>query len=96
MLPTLFTLAMSPLSFVLNEKVVPMKSSFGRFAGYGFHLRHLFYMDDLKLSAKSKVELNRQVNLVSQIASAIGLFVNSSKCAEVHYDPVGVRGRIGR
>lgn len=85
--PTLFVLAITPISYGLNRVVKPCKSASGSLVGLSFKLGHLFYMDDLKLYARSPQELETQLNTVASMARVIGLSLNVEKCAQLHYDP---------
>ncbi len=87
--PTLFVLCMAPISYALDKGVEPCRSASGWSSGYGFAIGHQFYMDDLKLYARSAAELDRQIQIVSEVSEAIGLRLNLSKCAKVHYSPHG-------
>ncbi|VDN39323.1 unnamed protein product [Gongylonema pulchrum] len=62
-------------------------SSSGWLKGFGFHLGHQFYMDDLKLYTRSSRDLGRQIAVVTRVAAAAGMNINVGKSAQVHYDP---------
>lgn len=85
--PTLFILCVSPISYALNQTVTPCISSSGWSAGYGFKLGHQFYVDDLKLYARSPAQLEGLLAIVSETSKVMGLQLNRSKCAVTHYDP---------
>ena len=76
--PILFVLALIPLSKLLND----MKD--------GYHLgkkrpkvNHLLYMDDLKLYAKDKKELDTFIQTVRVFSKDIGMDFGIEKCAMV-------------
>ena len=78
MSPILFVLALIPLSKLLND----MKD--------GYHLgknrpkvNHLLYMDDLKLYAKDKKELDTLIQTVRVFSKDIGLDFGIEKCAMI-------------
>ena len=76
--PILFVLALIPLSKLLND----MKD--------GYHLgknrpkvNHLLYMDDLKLYAKDKKELDTLIQTVRVFSKDIGMDFGIEKCAMI-------------
>ena len=85
--PLLFGLSVAPISFALNRYAPLMKSSCGSTVGRGFQIGHQFYMDDLKLYARKAEDLQRQLRVLEELSRAIGLNINVSKCAQVHYNP---------
>ncbi|VDK24752.1 unnamed protein product [Anisakis simplex] len=85
--PTLFVLSVAPISYALDKRVRPVRSASDWQAGYGFEMGHHFYMDDLKLYARNSEDLDRQVQIVSEVSEAIGLQLNLSKCTKLHYAP---------
>ena len=78
MSPLLFVLALMPVSTLLNrsEKGFQIATSLPK-------LSHLLYLDDLKLYAKSRTELESLVHTVRIFISSIGLEFGLNKCATV-------------
>ncbi|XP_030754980.1 uncharacterized protein LOC115881577 [Sitophilus oryzae] len=82
-----FCLALNPLSRIINE------------TGYGFSLRtrnrrhlitHLLYMDDLKIYAATKNQLENLLRTVHKISADIGMTFGTSKCQTVSI----IRGKL--
>lgn len=75
--PLLFILAMLPLSYLLSRE-----NSLGfRFGNFGEVINHLFFMDDLKLYAKSECNLKKLVDIVTVFSKDIGMEFGIDKCA---------------
>ena len=74
--PLLFVMAMIPLSFLLNKEKLGYK-----FKVPSEKVNHLFFMDDLKLYAKSERELNELMMIVSEYSRDIGMEFGFEKCA---------------
>ena len=93
--PLLFTLALAPLS------ELPRKSGcgydLGRKAGsQGNLIHHLFYMDDLKLFAKSDKQMAQMLDIVYQFSQDINMKFGLDKCAKVtiHQGEIKQSGNI--
>lgn len=82
--PLLFCLSIASISWWLNQKVAKYKTSMGRCNGYPLTLNHIYFVDDLKILTTSKRELNKAIEGVITIGSAIGLQINKKKCAIAH------------
>uniref|UniRef100_A0AC34Q582 Reverse transcriptase domain-containing protein n=1 Tax=Panagrolaimus sp. JU765 TaxID=591449 RepID=A0AC34Q582_9BILA len=78
--PLLFCLALTPISFVINEYVTPVSVN-------GMMFNHQYYMDDLILYAKLR-EIVYAVKLVKTISAEVGLDMNLKKCA-INFDKDG-------
>ena len=89
--PTLFVLAVGPLSYALNRFGPRMETSFGRTTGRTLQCNHLFYMDDLKLFARGTEQLSKLLRIVRSVSSVLGLELNLDKCAKAEYIPGGGR-----
>lgn len=86
--PLWFCLAMNPLSHRLNS------------TNYGFaiknnntelaRLSHLLYMDDLKLLASTKNQLEQMLNIVEEFSNDIGMQFGLDKCRVLNI----IRGQI--
>lgn len=76
--PLWFCLAMNPLSNMLN------RSAYGYKIDDRTKLTHLFYMDDLKLYAKSREQLEGQLELVRSFSQGICMRFGLDKCATIH------------
>ena len=80
--PLLFCLALTPLSFELND------------TGYGYKVGEqkisLFYMDDLKLYEKNDKELDRLLCTVKKFSGDTGMEFGLDKCAKATF----IRGRL--
>lgn len=85
--PTLFILCVAPLSYAIDKAVRPCRSSTGRSKGIGFELGHQFYVDDLKLYARTPEELELKLTAAAEASTAIGLSLNIGKCAQAHSTP---------
>jgi len=83
--PLLFVLALMPLSGILNStnKGFLLEKN-------GLKLNHLLYLDDLKLFAKSKDELECLLNVVKLFSSSICMTFGLNKCATASV----VRGKL--
>lgn len=82
--PLLFCLAELPISHALNQM---QKCDLNT-----FKINHLYYMDDLKVYATSEEKLNKLLEKVEEVSSAVGLKMNSKKCAKVSNE----RHTVGR
>lgn len=87
--PTLFILAIAPVSYALETTVTPCRSVSGWKAGLGFELSHQFYVDDLKLYARYPAQLTNMLRTVTTISEVLGLRLNKDKCAQAHFNPSG-------
>ena len=81
--PLLICLALTPLSYELND------------TGYGYKIRegrinHLFFMDALKLYGKNNKELHGLLCTVKKFSDDIGMKFGLDKCAK----PTFIRGRL--
>lgn len=91
--PTLFAIAISPLSLALEDPSLRYATTYGQAAGEPLVLNHQFYMDDLKCYARSDVTLARMLGIVQNLGNAMGLGFNPSKC-RVLSTPAGVLGQL--
>ena len=82
--PLAFCLCVAPVSFALNKEIPPVKTIDSGYSG-PLELNHQFYMDDLKLYARSDSWLNSAIQLVSMVSKNLGLIVNTAKCARAYY-----------
>jgi hypothetical protein len=78
--PLLFCICLCPLTEQLNKLNT----------GYEEHttktkISHLFYMDDLKLIAKSKEELQKQIQTVITFSDDIHMEFGLDKCAKITF-----------
>ena len=73
--PLLFVLAMIPLTLVLRKVNAHYEFTNGE------KIHHLFFMDDLKLFARSEKELNSLVQTVRVVSEDIGMKFGIEKCA---------------
>ena len=81
--PLLFYLALTPLSYELND------------TGYGYKIgekkiNHLFYMDNLKLYAKNGKELDGLLCSVKKFSDDTGMKFGLDKCAKASF----IKGRL--
>ena len=81
MFPLLFSISLIPLSLELNS------------SGYGYkigteQITHLFYMDDLRLSAKGDSELEGLLRIVKGFSDNIIMEFGLSKCAKATFKRV--------
>lgn len=78
--PLLFCLSVAPITFALNEKIPPVATT-------GGHLKvnHQFYVDDLKVYARSEEKLNLALEIVEETSSSLGLKMNARKSAKAFY-----------
>ena len=80
--PLLFVLSLAPLSELLR------KSGFGYDLGKKAGpnrclIHHLFYMDDLKLYAKSDRQMSKLIDIVHQFSTDINMQFGLDKCAKI-------------
>ena len=75
--PLLFCLAVAPLSKMI-------KDTRGGYRIQNQNLTHLFFMDDLKLYAKDKRDLETKLQTVKQFSDDIRMELGLPKCAEIH------------
>jgi hypothetical protein len=79
--------SLSPLLFCIC--LIPLTEQLNRLhTGYEEHIEntkisHLFYMDDLKLIAKSEEELRKQVQRVKTLSDDIHMECGLEKCAKI-------------
>lgn len=76
--PLWFCLALNPLSNMLN------RSAYGYAIDDLTKLSHLFYMDDLKLFARGKQQLEGELEIVRAFSEDIRMTFGLDKCATVH------------
>lgn len=81
--PTLFAIAIAPISTTLADPEFGYKTGYGRIGGKELAINHQFYMDDLKCYARSSTTLENMLNSVSNIGRIAGLEINPSKCSVV-------------
>lgn len=74
--PLLFCIAIAPVSYALNTKFRPYRTT-------GLAINHLFYMDDLKVYASTLADVKSMIGTVEIEAAAMGLRLNRNKCALV-------------
>ena len=84
MSPLLFCLAMNPLSETIKS------TAFGYTVKSGHLIQHLLYMDDLKLYARNKRDLNALITTVSLFSNDIGMTINVAKSAKL----IVCRGKV--
>ena len=72
---------------MLNTLAPVPRTAIGSIKGFSIHLGHQFYMDDLKLYSRTKEDLEKQLSLVRKISEGIGLQLNTTKCAQMHFTP---------
>ncbi|XP_044745138.1 uncharacterized protein LOC123307002 [Coccinella septempunctata] len=75
--PRWFCLALNILSKVLN------RSAYGYSMNESVKLSHLFYMDDIKLYARGRKQLEGEIELVRRFSEDIGMSFGLEKCAVV-------------
>lgn len=75
--PLWFCLALNPLSGMLN------RSSYGYSLDQSRKLTHLFYVDDLKLFARGRQQLEGELELVRGFSEDIGMIFGLDKCATI-------------
>ena len=73
--PLLFIIAMMPLNHILRKCTAGYKLSRSQ------EVNHLMYMDDIKLFAKNKKELETLINAVRIYSQDIGIEFGIGKCA---------------
>ncbi|CAD6200333.1 unnamed protein product [Caenorhabditis auriculariae] len=84
--PLLFCLAIAPISKLIEACLTPYM--FSRTAGVGeIRLTHQFYMDDLKLYSESVQSLHDTIGEMVLLCQAMGLEVNTRKCALASFGP---------
>ncbi|XP_044766219.1 uncharacterized protein LOC123322341 [Coccinella septempunctata] len=75
--PPWFCLALNILSSMLN------RSAYGYAIDARTKLTHLFYMDDLKLYARGRTQLEGELELVRSFSEDIGMTLGLEKCATI-------------
>lgn len=75
--PRWFCLALNILSKLLN------RSAYGYSMNESVKLSHLFYMDDIKLYARGRKQLEGEIELVRMFSDDIGMSLGLDKCAMV-------------
>ena len=75
--PLLFCIALNPLSVILD------KSGYGYKFKSGTSINHLFYMDDIKLYAKSERDIDSLIHLTRVFSSDIGMTFGLEKCGRL-------------
>ena len=76
--PVLFSMALIPLSKLLNETRYGYKIR-------GKNINHLFYIDDLKIYASSDGELEGMLKTVKKFSDDIGMEFGLNKCAKASF-----------
>ena len=89
--PLLFCLSMAPLSLALNTSDLRYRTASGSKENLQLSLSHQFYMDDLKLYASSREDLQKLLEIVHTISKAISMKINKKKCATSHFIPKRLR-----
>jgi Reverse transcriptase (RNA-dependent DNA polymerase) len=89
--PLLFCLSMAPLSHALNSSGLRYRTASGSKDNLQLTISHQFYMDDLKLYASSRKDLQKLLEIVNIISKAISMKVNTKKCATSHFVPKRLR-----
>ncbi|XP_044760812.1 uncharacterized protein LOC123318260 [Coccinella septempunctata] len=84
--PSWFCAAMNPISSMLN------RSAYGYAIDSNTILSHLFYVDDLKLFARGRKQLEGELELVRKFSGDIGMSLGLEKCAVVEVK----RGKLVR
>jgi hypothetical protein len=82
--PKLFVVAIAAISHWLNTNVQPYETSIGIREGIQLRVNHIYYVDDLKQFTTSPSELSKALDGVNRLGKAIGLTINTKKCAQVH------------
>lgn len=79
--PMLFCLAIAPISHFLEQAVLgyELRAKVGEDRKF---IRHLFYVDDLKIYARDMDDLDRAFDGVKRVSGYLNLKVNDSKCAK--------------
>jgi hypothetical protein len=76
--PLLFCIALVPLSHIL------LRSKCGyKLYGTGREIRHLLYMDNMKLTGKSEEELRNEIRIVKTISNDIKMECGLEKRARL-------------
>ena len=79
--PLLFIIALFPLSHaLLNNNELGYQRTNSR----DFPVSHLLYMDDIKLFAKSKPQMERLISIVKNFSDQMGMKFGIEKCKLVH------------
>lgn len=73
--PLLFCLCIAPISHGLRESRVGFRSAIN--SGM---VSHLFYVDDLKVYATTRVQLEGSLELVDRVSKAVGMELGLRKC----------------
>lgn len=81
-----FCVALNPLSSMIN------RSAYGYAIDQHTTLSHLFYVDDLKLYARGRKQLEGQLELVRKFSGDVGMSLGLEKCATVEIK----RGKLAR
>jgi hypothetical protein len=75
--PLLFCISLNPLSDIIT------KSAYGYKFKSGTKINHLFYMDDIKLYAKSEREIDSLIHLTRIFSKDIGMSFGLEKCGRL-------------
>ncbi|XP_044766265.1 uncharacterized protein LOC123322386 [Coccinella septempunctata] len=75
--PPWFCLALNALSGMLN------RSAYGYAVDERTKITHLFYMDDLKLYARGRAQLEGELEMVRMFSADIGMNLGLEKCATI-------------
>ncbi len=75
--PLLYCLCIAPLSHALNSETNGVACSSER-------ITHLLFMDDLKVYAKNRTQLEHALDVVGRVSDAVGMELGLTKCAEAH------------
>ena len=84
--PLLFVVTMTPLTLILRNCEV------GYLYANNTKLKHLFFMDDLKLYARNEIQLNSLIQTMRIVSKDIGMKFGIEKCAIL----VMKRGRLAQ
>lgn len=82
--PLAFCLCISPISYALNKSIPRIRTA-GANSGTALELNHQFYMDDLKIYARSTESLDSAIDKVQVVSRSIGLEINPRKCARAYF-----------
>ena len=85
--PLLFCIAMALISHAINKMECGYATASGKSKNMQMKVSHLFYMDDLKLYGSSSEILTKMVEKVKSVSSAIGMKMNTEKCAVANFVP---------
>lgn len=80
--PLAFCLCVAPVSYALNRELPRVRTS--EKSDYIVDLNHQFYMDDLKIYARTYEDLNHALEVVKRASTGLGLTINPSKCARAY------------